>query len=174
MNFEMLAHLIHKVPCQYSNGLLWISGDSLFFIINTKILLSYASIWLTPFITILNFFWIYALVLCCNRLVSQNGYEILLQVFPHLLQLHKRVISGHPQYTLSLEPSNDAKSLLQKVFCWGIYCCYEDTTRTVDVSSHFFLDSDSQGILEISKSNNSRKVTNTQSKKYYICFAKSF
>ena len=69
MNFKMLAHFIYKVPCQDSNGILWISGDSLFFIINTKILLSSASIWLTPFITILNFFWIYALVVCCNRLV---------------------------------------------------------------------------------------------------------
>ena len=69
MNFKMLAHLIYKVPCQYSNGLLWILGDSLFFIINKKILLASASIWLTPFITILNFFWIYALVVCCNRLV---------------------------------------------------------------------------------------------------------
>ena len=68
---------------------------------------------------------------------SQNGYQTLLQVYPHLLQIHKRVISRHPQHTLSLEPSNDAKLFLQKDFRWRIYCCYEDTTRTVDAHVSF-------------------------------------
>ena len=134
-------------------------------------LLPFGSLHLSPSSTYFGSMrWLYVVI----GWFSQNGYEILLQVFPHLLQLHKRVISAHPQHTLSLEPSNDAKLLLHNVFYWGIYCCYEDTTRIVDVSINFFLDSYSQGIMEISKSNNPRKVTNTQSSKYYICFAKYF
>ena len=134
-------------------------------------LLPFGSLHLSPSSTYFGSMrWLYAVI----GWFSQNGHEILIQVFPHLLQLHKRVISGHPQHTLSLEPSNDSKLLLQKVFYSGIYCCYEDTIMTVDVSNHFFLDWDSQGIVEISKSNNPRKVTNTQSSKCYICFAKYF
>ena len=65
----MSFQLIYKVPCQYSNRILWISADSLFFVINTKIILSSSSIWLTLFTTISKLLWVYVLVLCCNSLV---------------------------------------------------------------------------------------------------------
>ena len=92
-------------------------------------LLPFGSLHLSPSSTSFrSMHWLYVVI----GWFSQNGYEILLQVFPHLLQLHKRVILGHPQHTLCLETSNDAKLMLHKVLCWGIYCCYEDINMTVD------------------------------------------
>ena len=132
MNFKMLDHLIYKIPCQDSNGLYGYQVIPYFSSLTQKSyshLLPFGSLHLSPSSTSFgSMCWLYVVI----GWFSQNGYEILLQVFPHLLKIHKRVISRHPQHTLSLEPSNDAKLLLQKVFCWGIQCCYEDTTRNVD------------------------------------------